>query len=355
MQPDLIQILASITNSLPVPIRGIIKLILSGPFIKAVVFPGALFGIVLGLFAVWYERKILARVMLRVGPLHVGKVSGILQLVADALKILSKERIVPDVRNKILFVVMPAIALILSLLLFAFLPFGAGWIIYPSDIGLLLFFSILAISPIPIVLAGYAAGSKYPFIGMNRFALQLFGYEIPMFLSLTGVIINARSFDLVKIVEAQSVMPFILPQFIGFIVFFITMIAESERVPFDIPTAESEIVSGWHTEYSGVYFLMIQFTSYEKTLALCILVSLIYLGGWHGPSIPFVPDTISAPFWVILKALILFTILVIIRGAYPRLTIGKVLDLGWKYLIPLGFINLLLTVMLSALLNVITP
>ena len=348
--PNLIQIIASIIESLPAPIKSVAKLTLTEPFIKAVVFPGALFGIILGLFAVWYERKILARVMLRVGPLHVGKVSGILQLVADALKILSKERIVPDVRNKYLFVVMPGAALILSLLLFAFLPFGAGWIIYPSDVGLLLFFGILAVSPIPIVLAGYAAGSKYPFIGMSRFALQLFGYEIPMFLSLTGIIMSARSFDLVKIVEAQSIMPFILPQFLGFIVFFITMIAESERVPFDIPTAESEIVSGWHTEYSGVYFLMIQFTSYEKTLALCVLASLIYLGGWHGPSIPFVPETISAPFWVILKALILFTVLVIIRGAYPRLTIGRVLDIGWKYLIPLGFINLLLTSVLSALL-----
>ena len=348
--PNIIQIIASIIESLPAPIKSVVKLTLTEPFIKAVVFPGALFGIILGLFAVWYERKILARVMLRVGPLHVGKVSGILQLVADALKILSKERIVPDVRNKYLFVVMPGAALILSLLLFAFLPFGAGWIIYPSDVGLLLFFGILAVSPIPIVLAGYAAGSKYPFIGMSRFALQLFGYEIPMFLSLTGIIMSARSFDLVKIVEAQSIMPFILPQFLGFIVFFITMIAESERVPFDIPTAESEIVSGWHTEYSGVYFLMIQFTSYEKTLALCVLASLIYLGGWHGPSIPFVPETISAPFWVILKALILFTVLVIIRGAYTRLTIGRVLDIGWKYLIPLGFINLLLTSVLSALL-----
>lgn len=349
------QLITDLIDSLPVAIKSIIKLTLSEPFIKAVVFPGALFGVILGLFAVWYERKILARVMLRVGPLHVGKVSGVLQLVADALKILSKERIVPDVRNKYLFVAMPAIALILSLLLFAFLPFGAGWVIYPSEIGLLLFFGILAISPVPIVLAGYAAGSKYPFIGMSRFALQLFGYEIPMFLSLTGIILNARSFDLAKIVEAQAAVPFILPQFIGFIVFFITMIAESERVPFDIPTAESEIVSGWQTEYSGVYFLMIQFTSYEKTLALCVLASLLYLGGWHGPLIPFVPETISAPFWVILKTIILFTVLVIIRGAYPRLTIEKVLDLGWKYLIPLGFINLLLTSILSALPGIITP
>lgn len=349
MIDQFVQIVKNLVEILPDSLKPIVKLFFSDAFIKAVVFPGALFGVVLGLFAVWYERKILARVMLRVGPMHVGKVSGILQLVADALKILSKERIVPDVRNRYLFIIMPSIALFLALLLFAFLPFGSGWIIYPSEIGLLLFFGVMAISPIPIVLAGYAAGSKYPFIGMSRFALQLFGYEVPMFISLTGIVLLARSFDIIKIVEAQSAMPFIIPQFIGFIVFFTTMIAESERIPFDIPTAESEIVSGWYTEYSGVNFLMIQFTSYEKTLALCVLASLLYLGGWHGPSIPFVPESITAPFWVILKALILFTVLVIIRGAYPRLTIGRVLEIGWKYLIPLGFINLLITSLIAAL------
>ncbi len=343
---DHVQFLINVLNSIPESVRTVIKYTFSEPFVKAVIFPGALFGIILGLFAVWYERKILARIMLRVGPLHVGKVSGILQLVADALKILSKERVVPDVRNKYSFVMMPPVALILALLLFAFLPFSPEWIIYPSDIGLLLFFGVLAISPLPIILAAYTARSKYPFIGMTRFALQLFGYEVPLFIALTGIILMARSFDIIKIVESQRGMPFIIPQFIGFIVFFITMMAESERIPFDIPTAESEIVSGWHTEYSGVYFLMIQFTSYEKTLSLCILASLLYLGGWHGPQIPYIPETVSAPFWVIFKALILFTILVIIRGAYPRVTIEKVLDLGWRYLIPIGFINLLLTIIL---------
>ncbi len=214
MMFELVKIITNLVESLPDSLRSIVKLTLSEAFIKAMIFPGALFGVVLGLFAVWYERKILARVMLRVGPMHVGKVSGILQLVADALKILSKERIIPDVKNRYLFITMPSIALFLSLLLFAFLPFGAGWIIYPSEIGLLLFFGVMAISPIPILLAGYASGSKYPFIGMSRFALQLFGYEIPMFVSLTGIILLARSFDIIKIVEAQSTLPFIFPQFI---------------------------------------------------------------------------------------------------------------------------------------------
>ncbi|MEM0375239.1 MAG: complex I subunit 1 family protein, partial [Nitrososphaerota archaeon] len=145
------------------------------------------------------------------------------------------------------------------------------------------------------------------------------------------------------IVQAQSVVPFVVPQVLGFLVFFIAALAESERVPFDIPTAESEIVFGWQTEYSGAHFVIIQLAAYEKTLALCFLGALLYLGGWHGPPIPFLPETVSAPFWVIVKALILFTVMVLIRGAYPRFTIDRVLDLGWRYLIPMALLNLLIT------------
>jgi NADH-quinone oxidoreductase subunit H len=153
----------------------------------------------------------------------------------------------------------------------------------------------------------------------------------------------AGSFNIERIVESQAVVPFIVPQVLGFLVFFVAALAESERVPFDIPTAESEIVFGWQTEYSGAHFVIIQLAAYEKTLALCILGALLYLGGWHGPPIPFLPDSVTAPFWVVLKALILFTLMVLIRGAYPRLTIDRVLDLGWRYLIPMALINLLTT------------
>jgi len=324
--------IAQTVTSMPEPLRTFLTWIFSDAFVKAAVFPGALFSTVLGMFAVWYERKLLARVMLRVGPLHVGKVSGVLQLVADAIKFLAKELITPSGAIKPLFWTMPSVALILSLLLYAFLPFGAGWIIYPSEIGLLLFFAVLALSPVPILLAAYASGSKYPFIGLVRLALQLFGYEVPLFLALAGVVMMAGSFNIERIVEAQAVVPFIVPQVLGFLVFFIAALAESERVPFDIPTAESEIVFG-----------IIQLAAYEKTLALCILGALHYLGGWHGPPIPFLPDSVTAPFWVVLKALILFTLMVLIRGAYPRFTIDRVLDLGWRYLIPMALINLLIT------------
>jgi NADH-quinone oxidoreductase subunit H len=342
-------------NQLPPQLQEIVRFLYSEPFIKAAIFPGALFSTLVGLFAVWFERKLFARVSLRIGPLHVGRVSGLLQLVADAVKFLSKERIIPEGVNRPLFVLMPCLALVLSLLLYAFLPFGAGWIIFPSDIGLLLFFLVAALTPVPIVLAGYASRSKYPFIGMSRMALQLFAYEIPLFLALLGVVLAAGSLNLEKIVEAQLAVPFAVTQVLGFIVFTVTMLAETERLPFDIPTAEGEIVFGWQTEYSGVYFLMIQLAMFEKVLAFCFLAAIIYLGGWIGPPIPGVPETISAPFWVILKALLVFTFVALLRGVYPRLTIEKVLDLGWRYLIPLGLVNLILVASFSLAGPIIRP
>ncbi|MEM0444508.1 MAG: complex I subunit 1 family protein [Nitrososphaerota archaeon] len=340
---DPVQQFLQIYNAMPEAIQTLLRFLYSESFIKAAIFPGALFSTLLGIFAVWFERKLFARVSLRIGPLNVGKVAGILQLIADALKFLSKERIIPEGVNKPLFVLMPCLALILSLLLYAFLPFGAGWVIYPSDIGLLLFFLVTALSPLPIILAGYASRSKYPFIGMSRIALQLFGYEVPLFLALTGVVLSTRTLNLEKIVEAQVAVPLAVTQVLGFIVFLVTLLAETERLPFDIPTAEGEIVFGWQTEYSGVYFLMIQLAMFEKVLAFCFLGTLLYLGGWLGPPIPGIPESISAPIWMILKALVLFTLVALLRGVYPRLTIEKVLDLGWKYLIPLAFLNLIIT------------
>ncbi len=352
---DPVQMFLQFFNQLPPQLQEIVRFLYSEPFIKAAIFPGALFSTMVGLFAVWFERKLFARVSLRIGPLHVGRVSGLLQLVADAVKFLSKERIIPEGVNRPLFVLMPCLALVLSLLLYAFLPFGAGWIIFPSDIGLLLFFLVAALTPVPIVLAGYASRSKYPFIGMSRMALQLFAYEIPLFLALLGVVLAAGSLNLEKIVEAQLAVPFAVTQVLGFIVFTVTMLAETERLPFDIPTAEGEIVFGWQTEYSGVYFLMIQLAMFEKVLAFCFLAAIIYLGGWIGPPIPGVPETISAPFWVILKALLVFTFVALLRGVYPRLTIEKVLDLGWRYLIPLGLVNLILVASFSLAGPIIRP
>lgn len=339
--------------ALPPPLVDLIKFITSESFVKAAIFPGATFVAVLGILSVWYERKLLARVMLRIGPFHVGKYGGWLQVIADAVKFLSKEFIIPARARRKLFVTMPLTGLFLSALLFAFIPFSEYWVIYRSDIGVLLAFVLIAVSPIPLIIAGWASGSKYSFVGMIRFAFQIFAYEIPLFIALTGVIIAARSFDIVNIVNAQAAVPFIVTQFIGFLVFFIAAVSEAERIPFDLPTAEQELVEGWIVEYGGVGFLGIQLAMYTKLDALLFLTVNLYLGGWHGPAIPGIPDTILHPMWVFVKFLVLLTIVFLFRGVYTRITMRKILDLGWRYLIPLGFINLFivsLTIYLPTLL-----
>lgn len=329
--------------ALPPPLDQVARFFTSPPFVKASIFPGALFVTVLVLFTIWYERKLLAKVNLRIGPLHVGRIAGILQTVADGLKLISKEVIVPRDVIKPLFLGGPVGAVFIAVYMYALLPFGGDWIIYASDISLLLLFVLIAISPIPVLLAGWGSKNKFSLVGVMRFAFQLFAYEIPMFIALTGLIMTARSFDIVKIVQAQSFLPFILLQPIGFLVFLISAIAESERVPFDMPTAESELVFGWQTEYGSVYFMMLIMALYAKLGVFTVLITLLYLGGWNGPAIPGLPSNMLEPLWVVLKSVFLLTFILILRGVYPRIRIDQMLDIGWKVLIPLGIINLLIT------------
>lgn len=326
----------------------IIELLTSEEFIKAAIFPGITFVMLYALFTVWYERKLLARVALRIGPLHVGKVAGVLQLVADAVKLLTKEVIVPSRSYRVLFVAAPLIGGLIPLLTFAFIPFGNNWIIYPSDVSLLLVFAVIAISPIPFLVAAWASRSKYPFIGMLRFGFQLFAYEVPLFLAMIPVVMVAGSLDLRAIVLAQQTFPFILILPLSFVVFLISSIAEVERIPFDLPTAEQEIVAGWTTEYSGVMLEFIQLGTYLKVDALAVLTSILFLGGWHGPSLPFVPVEIREPFWLMLKSLIVLSFILFLRGVYPRITIDRLLDLGWRILIPLALLNIFIAALLVA-------
>ncbi|MEM3096435.1 MAG: complex I subunit 1 family protein [Nitrososphaerota archaeon] len=333
----------------PPPIDEIIKFVASEAFVKASIFPGATFVAVLGILSVWYERKLLARVMLRIGPFHVGKYGGWLQVIADAVKFLSKEYIVPSYARRKTYVLMPMVALVVASMLFAVIPFGDRWVIYRSDFSILFFFLLLAVSPIPLILAGWASGSKYSFIGMLRFAFQVFAYEIPLFLALTGVILMARSFDFYGVVNAQSTVPFIIPQIVGFVVWFIALVSEAERIPFDMPTAEQELVQGWQVEYPASGFLMIQLALYTKLDALVFTTTHLYLGGWNGPAIPGLPNDITQPFWVFVKSLILLTVILLMRGVYPRITIKKILDLGWRLLIPLSLINILVAALIAYL------
>lgn len=326
----------------------IIELLTSEEFIKAAIFPGITFVMIYALFTVWYERKLLARVALRIGPLHVGKIAGIFQLIADAVKLLTKEVIVPSKSYKILFVASPLIGGFIPLLTFAFMPFGNNWVIYPSEVSLLLVFAIIAISPIPFLVAAWSSRSKYPFIGMLRFGFQLFAYEVPLFLAMIPVVMVAGSLDLRAIVLAQEKFPFILILPLSFIVFLISSIAEVERIPFDLPTAEQELVAGWTTEYSGVLLEFIQLGTYLKADALAVLTSILFLGGWHGPNIPFIPIEIQEPFWIMLKSLIVLSFVLFLRGVYPRVTIDRLLDIGWRILIPLALLNIFIATILVA-------
>lgn len=324
----------------------VIKLLTSEEFIKAAVFPGITFVMIYALFTVWYERKLLARVALRIGPLHVGKIAGIFQLIADAVKLLTKEVIVPSRSHRMLFLASPIIGGFTPLLIFPFIPFGENWVIYPSNVSLLLVFAVLAISPIPFLVSAWASRSKYPFIGMLRFAFQLFAYEVPLFLAMIPVAMVAGSLDLEAIVIAQGRLPFISILPFSFIVFLISSIAEVERVPFDIPTAEQELVAGWTTEYSGVLLEFIQLGAYLKADALAIISSILFLGGWHGPGIPFIPIELQQPFWLMLKSLIVLSFILFLRGVYPRITIDRLLDLGWRVLIPLALLNIFIAALL---------
>jgi len=326
----------------------IIELLTSEEFIKAAIFPGITFVMLYALFTVWYERKLLARVALRIGPLHVGKIAGIFQLIADAVKLLTKEVIVPSKSYRVLFVASPLIGGFLPLLIFAFMPFGSGWVIYPSEVSLLLVFAVIAVSPIPFLVAAWASRSKYPFIGMLRFGFQLFAYEVPLFLAMIPVVMVAGSLDLREIVLAQEKFPFILILPLSFIVFLISSIAEVERIPFDLPTAEQELVAGWTTEYSGVLLEFIQLGTYLKADALAVLTSILFLGGWHGPNMPFIPVEIQEPFWLILKSLIVLSFILFLRGVYPRVTIDRLLDIGWRILIPLALLNIFIATILVA-------
>lgn len=343
---------------LPEPIVELIKLFNSceffAPFFKASTFPGAAFVTILGLMIVWYERKLLARVMLRIGPLHVGRYAGILQIIADTIKLLGKESVVPRQAIRPLFIGAPAVGAFIALLLYALLPYGPDpwggmWVIYTSDINLILIFVITAITPIPMLLAGWASRNKYALIGMVRFAFQLFAYEIPMFLALAGVIMMVQTFNIERIVEFQSFLPLVLLQPLGFVAFIITIIAEVERIPFDIPTAEQELVFGWVVEYSGAYFGLLQLILYLKMAALSILASLVYLGGWLGPAIPGVPEYVSAPFWLMVKSVLVMTFILILRGVYPRVTIDQILVFGWRVLIPMTIVNLLIVALIMPL------
>jgi NADH-quinone oxidoreductase subunit H len=312
------------------------------PLVQVIVLPGLAFILVFAIIAVWFERKFLARAMLRVGPYYCGKRSGVLQVFADFLKLFMKEIIVPEGIDFIFFAAMPVLVSTLPAMALILIPFDQNWVLWNiGGLSLPMFFAIAGLAPLLPIFAGWAANNKYTFIGAFRVAYMYISAEIPLVICGAAVAIMAGSFDLMKIVEAQRNMWFCIPQFLGFILFFLGVIIESERTPFDIPVAEVELVFGWRTEYSGILFGFTMMAEYVMFQAWTLLFITLYLGGFNGPII-FGNVMLSHIFWLLAKFVVLVVFIILIRCVFPRLRMDQMLKLGWKYMTPLAVLNLVI-------------
>ncbi len=312
--------------------------------LEILLFPGL--GFILGfvVFAVWYQRKYLARLMIRMGPVHCGKVLGWLQLIADALKLISKELIVPEAVHKKAFIVVTFLLPTVPAAMVALIPFAKGLVIFNAyGFNLILFFAISTLYPVLSVLKGWAANNKFTVVGAFRIIYMDIAGEIPIVLSALGVMLWAGTYDLQEIIELQREVWFVFPQILGFVVFLIAYLAMIEKIPFDIPVAEPELVLGPRTEYSGAFFLNTMLADYVNILAWTLLMISLYFGGYLGPSITGNP-WIDGSIWTLIKLLIAITIVFTVMISYARLRIDQAVRLGWNYLIPLSLINIMITI-----------
>ena len=289
---------------------------------------------------IWLERRLLALWQDRYGPNRVGPF-GLMQVLADMIKIFTKEDWIPPFADKLVFILAPAIVIITVLLSFAVLPVAPGIQVADLNVGLLFFLAMSALGAYSVVLAGWASNNKYSLLGGLRAAAQLLSYEVFMGLSLMGVVLLAGSFNLGDIVAAQKGLWFCIPQFLGLVIFFIAGlaiagIAESHRLPFDLPEADSELVAGYHSEYSGMKFGMFFVGEYLGITLISAMTVTLFFGGWQGP---FLPPLL----WFLIKTFLLISLFVLLRAALPRPRYDQLMALGWKLLLPLALLNLLVT------------
>jgi NADH-quinone oxidoreductase subunit H len=287
-------------------------------------------------FLIWMERRLLGLWQDRKGPNRVGPF-GLFQVGADMIKIFFKEDWIPPFSNKYVFVTAPAILMISILLSFAVIPFAPGFLILNSNIGLLFILGNSSLGVYSIVLGGWASNNKYSLIGAMRGSAQMLSYEVFMGLSLLGVVMMAGSFNLTEIVEAQRKIWFVIPQFVGFVIFFIAGLAESHRTPFDLPESDGELIAGYHTEYSGMKFGMFFVGEYLGVTLVSAITTTLFFGGWLGPA--FLPPA----FWFFLKTFGFVAFIILIRASLPRPRYDQLMELGWKLLLPLTLINLMVT------------
>jgi len=300
--------------------------------------------LLLAAYLIYVERRLLGFMQLRLGPNRAGP-QGLLQPLADIVKLLAKEDLVPAGADRVIFLYAPAVVAASALLIFAVVPFARGWtfrgqeipgVISDLNVGLLFVLALSSLGVYGVALGGWASNSKFSLLGAIRGAAQMISYEVSLGLSLVPVVMLAHSFSLVEIVRAQERLPFLILQPLAFLIFFISSVAEMKRIPFDIPEAENELVAGYHTEYSGMRFGFYFLGEYVTMVTLGALVAVFFLGGWRGPFLPPL-------FWFLIKvSLVVFTI-IWIRATYPRLRYDQLMEFGWKILIPLALLNIIIT------------
>ena len=291
---------------------------------------------------VWLDRRVWAFVQKRQGPNVVGPF-GLLQSLADALKYIFKEIIIPASSNKIIFILAPIITMTLALIAWAVIPFGEDQVLADINVGILYIFAVSSLGVYGIIMGGWASNSKYPFLGSIRSAAQMVSYEVSIGIIIINVLLCVGSLNLSDIVIAQKDMWFIIPLFPMFVIFFISALAETNRPPFDLPEAEAELVAGYQTEYSGMMYAMFWLGEYANILLMCAFGSILFLGGWLSP-VDFYPlNLIPGAIWLIFKILLLFFLFALVKAIVPRYRYDQLMRLGWKIFLPLSLIYVVLT------------
>jgi NADH-quinone oxidoreductase subunit H len=300
--------------------------------------------LLLAAYLIWVERRFLGFLQIRLGPNRAGPL-GLLQPLADAVKLLTKEDLIPAGADRVIFLFAPVVVAGTAILIFAVVPFAPGWtyqghpipgVVVDLNVGLLYVYALSSLAVYGVALGGWASNSKYSLLGAIRGAAQMISYELALGLSLVPIVMLAGSFSLVDIVNAQARCPFIVYQPLAFIIFFIGSLAEMKRIPFDIPEAEHELIAGYHTEYSGMRFGLFFLGEYVTMVTLGALVAVFFLGGWRGA---FLPPLL----WFLLKVASVALVIIWIRGTLGRLRYDQLMHLGWKLLIPLALLNIIIT------------
>ena len=291
---------------------------------------------------VWLDRKVWAFVQKRQGPNVVGPF-GLLQSLADALKYIFKEIIIPSSSNKIIFILAPIVTMTLALVAWAVIPFSQTQVIADINVGILYLFAVSSLGVYGIIMGGWASNSKYPFLGAIRSAAQMVSYEVSIGIIIINVLLCVGSLNLSDIVLAQQNLWFVIPLFPMFVIFFISALAETNRPPFDLPEAEAELVAGYQTEYSGMMYAMFWLGEYANILLMCALGSILFLGGWLSPIELYPFNLIPGALWLAFKILFLFILFALVKAVVPRYRYDQLMRLGWKVFLPLSLIWVVLT------------